>query len=322
MKVFILGAVPPPLGGVSVYVFRRFNELKNKKGNVKLFDSRLKISFIYLLANALAYIVLGKDFEIEVNVSNKHVLKIITMLGLSKYCVFIDHNGYRRLINESEGESILFDFLKSIKMIKPVNRDIADFYLSRGISKDKIEIITPYIKPTNSELYEAERQLPSELSYLLNAKSRNIVLTSAWKTISSDDEFDLYGLLDILSFYDALACDFPDYYFVMMLGEFTDDDYGTRVLDKIKMLKQKHRNFVFINNGISQLSLLNKTAILLRLTKTDGDSVSIKEAIDFGAKVITTDVCPRPSEVFLFKVDDTTGINEKIRKILMLREDN
>ena len=89
-----------------------------------------------------------------------------------------------------------------------------------------------------------------------------------------------------------------------MLGVITNDEFGLFIDSRINEVSQ-FKNIIVIKGGVSQLSVLDNTKVLLRLTKTDGDSVSVKEALDFGASVIASDVCPRPSDVILVSLEDT-----------------
>ena len=112
MNYFILGAVPPPLGGVSVYVSRRLKTLRNNSSyRVWHFDSRFKINLIRMIFLSFIFLLLRRRFEIEVNVSNKLVIDILFFLGLSSNCIFIDHNGYRRLTSKVGGEKSLYVLL-------------------------------------------------------------------------------------------------------------------------------------------------------------------------------------------------------------------
>ncbi len=51
----------------------------------------------------------------------------------------------------------------------------------------------------------------------------------------------------------------------------------------------------------------------LRLTSTDGDSISIREAIHFGCPVLASDVVPRPDGVKLYGYGNQDELNALLR---------
>lgn len=307
--MFLLGAKPPPLGGVSVYCARRLNELAEKNIPFKYFDSKKKINFILLILSSWILRLKKIEHTIEVNVSNPLVLALLSITRLTSKCVFFDHNGSRRLINNSFYNYIFTKFYRRCKHIKVVNPSLKKNYSL----VENISIESPFLKPSPLEYELACKVFPNEFRFLLNDKleTRNIVLTTAWKAVSNDEEFDLYGILDTLNIYKDFLPRFQSINFVLMIGELGASEFELDVVNKINALR-KFSNFIFITGGVSQLPLLKNTKLLLRLTKTDGDSVSIREALHFNVKVIATDVTARPVNVELVSPSSIEVTKNKI----------
>lgn len=315
MKKIVLGAIPPPLGGVSTYCSRRLEQLNSLNIGFGFYDSRSIFEFLKFLTICIYYNLLRKGYEVEVNVSNRFALLSMLILRISTKSIFIDHNGSRRLKNEFMGEVILYLFSKDAKKIHPVNDVLKNNYLSMGISENKINVISPYLKPTYQEMKNAIDSFPKDFNHLTMSGGRNIILSSAWQTASNENEYDLYGLLDVIEIYKKLSGDYKTLNFVLMIGVITEDNFGTLVSEKLSELSEISNIFIIIG-GASQLPLLPKTKIFLRLTKTDGDSISVREALDMGAIVIATDVCPRPDGTFLIKNDSLDVVISEIENKL------
>lgn len=294
--LFLLGAKPPPLGGVSVYCTRRLNQLEENNIPFKHFDSKKKFNLISLILDSWILRLKKVEHTIEVNVSNPFVLAVLLMAGISSKCVFFDHNGSRRLIKKPFYKYIFTKFYRRCKHIQVVNASLKNNYCSI----ENISVKLPFLKPSPLEVELACKAFPCEFNFLFDndLEERNIILTTAWKAVSTDNEYDLYGLLETLNIYKDLLPEFQFMNFVLMIGELGTSEFELEVLDKINALRN-FSNFIFITGGVSQLPLLKNTKLLLRLTKTDGDSVSVREALHFNVKVIATDVTTRPFDVEL-----------------------
>lgn len=310
--LLFLGAIPPPLGGVSVYCARKIELLSKFDVPFRHFDSRKNTSIINLIIFSWFLILSRKEFKIEINVSNPLVLFLLIISGISKFCVFFDHNGSRRLVKSKVKKAIFTEFYKNCLKIKVVNENLRVNY--EESSQAKISVQGPFLPPSSLEVKLAEESFPSQFTYLLE-KNRNIVLTSAWKAISTDEEHDLYGILDSLDIYKKLLEIYKGHIFVLMVGELDSSSFS-QLVEKEVIELSKFENFVFIAGGYSQLPLLPRTKALLRLTKTDGDSVSVREALYFGANVIATKVGLRPEETILIDFPSKENALNELHKIL------
>jgi len=321
LKYILLGAIPPPLGGVSVYCMRKLEYLTGNGLDVRFFDSRCKINLIRLIFYAWLVKLTKQVHEIEVNVSNPNVLLALILSGVASSCVFYDHNSSRRLLSSNYKTFVFTFFCRKVKRVKTVNAKLVDNY--DALLNGKVLPITvesPFLPPATRELEIARDKYPEKYRYLLDDGSKNIVLASAWKAISTDSEVDLYGIKDTLCIYANLVKIYPSIKFILMIGESDHSNfYGELklIINKLNVFD----NFEFIEGGLSQVPLLKRTVALLRLTKTDGDSVSVREAMYYGVKVIATNVSERPEGVELVSVGDINGTQKALQKAFDLTED-
>lgn len=319
LKYLILGAIPPPLGGVSVYCMRRLDVLEKRGEESYFFDSRKKSNLLRLILFSWYFRIKGMEQEIEVNVSNVVAIFILTLFGLAKHSVFFDHNSSRRLF-AGKVQAIIFSvFCEKAKKIKLVNKDLIrnyDKYVKLG--HEKVIVESPFLPPSSEEIEISRCKFPDHAKYLLEGDDRNIVLTTAWMPVSNETEVDLYGLKDSLLIYRALMQKHPDIIFMMMIGKLDDTGFSREILELMNEL-DGFTNFEFIQGGFSQLPLLPRTLALLRLTKTDGDSVSVHEALHFGASVIATNVSVRPNSVELVPVGDRLLTKQLLENLINKR---
>jgi hypothetical protein len=300
-RVLFLGTLPPPLGGVSVYCKRRISQALQAGVICELFDTKLKLSLIRLIVRSHLLALSNQQFEIEVNTSNPIAIRALHYFGLSRFCTFIDHNGSRRFKSKLE-TSLLRKFATDCRRVRIVNQDLFETYRRIGLNDfANFEVFSPYIPPTEGEVRDAREQYAFAYRGLVDeVSSRTIVLTSAWKVSHPD----VYGLLDCIDIYSKLAPNFRHVKFVLMVGEYAKSEFADEVRLRVESLALKQPNVICINGGVPQWPLLPNVVVFLRLTTTDGDSVSVREALEQGCKVVATDVCTRPAGVYLTKSGD------------------
>lgn len=307
------------MGGVSIFCLRRMNQLSQAGTECILFDTKSVFSLFKLWCFSLLYRLKKKNFEIEINTSNPFAIFLINYLGLLAHSNFIDHNSSRRF-NGTFGESQLRSIARICPKVSLVNIDLQENFRRAGVnSYSNFSTFSPYIRPTDLEIEQAYRDHRTSLETLVSKTGRNIVLSSAWKPIVHDDGEDLYGIIDTLEIYSQLLPQHPDIQFVLLIGETDTSPLCTSATTIAKKLSERFENFHFLSGGIPQWPLLRNTIALLRLTRTDGDSVSIREALDFGAEVIATDVCSRPPSVHLTSLDNVQQSKDILKSILSTR---
>ena len=72
-------------------------------------------------------------------------------------------------------------------------------------------------------------------------------------------------------------------------------------------------SFILIEESLAEVyPLLLVSHVFIRPTNTDGNSVSVKEALWFGCQVIASDAVVRPEEVILFANRDSNDLANKI----------
>lgn len=296
----LLGSVPPPLGGVSVYCQRKI-ELEKKQGfSVFFYNSKSYTDYIRLVLKIWYLKNKNIDYEFEVNITNPYVLFFIAFFGAASGSVFFDHNAsrnYRTFLKKM----MFYFYLSKVSSVKLVNEDIKKNYPAKLSKNFNFKVVSPYVRPSKSEVEAARMNMPERLKKETGS-TRNIILNTAWKPIDTVSEPDLYGLLLTLDLYAVLCPQFEKYKFALIIGSTDESSYCKNIIAKAEALLQ-YENFMLVTEGFNQLGVLDSTKIYLRLTKTDGDSLSVREALDFGCTVIASDVVARPEGVINVKLD-------------------
>ena len=68
----------------------------------------------------------------------------------------------------------------------------------------------------------------------------------------------------------------------------------------------------------SCLAVIARSDIFVRPTFSDGDAISVREAIELGTPVVASDVVSRPAGTVCFKTGDASDLVSKIESVLAL----
>ena len=300
-KIYFIGTLPQPTGGVTIYNERKVKILSiNHEVTViqPRLNTLLDIAKIFLLTRNLVYI----------STFNFIIVFLAVFLNLKNF-YFIDHNTSRHIKSFNFiKKKICLIFLKKSKKIILVSDHLVenykDFKFFRSLN---FKIEEAFIPPNVIEKKNLiDRYYPDIIKNKLG--NRSIILASASKTNLDIYGNDIYSIKKTLISYSVLASKYPNYLFVIAIAEFSNDDFGIEIKNMCKDLSNKCNNFVLLTNNTPIWPLFESSRLFLRITTTDGDSVSLKEALFFDCPVLATDVVIRPNGTNLFNLehDDLT----------------
>lgn len=313
-NLLIVGAYPPPLGGVSVHIYRLHKVLSKSK----VFD--LSQSQSYKSEN---YLKLFKDI-IRQRYDAIHIhdydIKLIILLSILRKMKKFDliatsHNP--RLFEEDSKikKSIYKKFIQSLDTLVVVGRHIIDNYSRNGVHISEQLIVEPAFLPPPSDEEQKILKTYSETVFdFLNTHSK-IITANAFQIVFHKGT-ELYGLDMCIELTAKLTKKFPNIGFIFALAnENKNVDYLTKMKIRIKELKIED-NFFFFTGQKELWPLFKQVDIMIRPTMTDGDALSIREALYFNCPAVASDVCDRPDGTVLFENRNLNDLYQKIEGLL------
>lgn len=297
-KIIIYGILPPPFGGVSVHI-KRFKKY--------LEDS--KINFVFLQSNNsyrkhMFRNLFFSQINFQKNIIHLHgfqtgkslLFLLFLMLFFNKKVIVTVHNDrfllrYNSLKNIKK--VITKIFYSNISQIISVNPDSKFGF----IPDNKISTISAFIPPTPDET--EINQLP-EFFHEIRHKHKFLITANASK-ISFYNSKDLYGInLSIELMKRLIDNGYKDIGFIYVIPDIGDYDYFKKMQNLVKKYNLEN-NFYFHTEPIAYPAVINTCDLFIRPTNTDGDALSIREAISLQRPVIASDVCKRPEGTIFFK---------------------
>lgn len=295
MNICIVGRFPPPVGGVSVYVSRRYKALVKEDPKVKKIDfSNPFFPVKILFSNSEVY---------EVNSLNLFVVFIFFISLKSRKCIFIDHNSSRHYFGLKK--KILFFLLRGSKGVNVVNPNLIKFYPKNL----PLSLISPFVPPDISDYESIKKAYPKEVLNFIQSKP--FVVNSAWKIVPYKENQDLYGIITSLELLESL----PEMRLLLVIGVYEPEAFT----NKVRMMIDKHLRAgrLCLLTGQHQLwPILKETPVFLRLTPTDGDSVSVREALYFSCTTIASDSISRPDGCITYEYGSFESLKSVVKEYL------
>jgi glycosyltransferase involved in cell wall biosynthesis len=329
-----LGFIPPRYGGVSVSIARLINKLRddgykvggfytseNKDNKVlksPYFNHEFTFSKKYIWFNLFYYCkILNPYHVIHSHYSLEHMVYLWFFLHLlHKKLVVTVHNSMvhsfylqcdainrfflKRVANHSDVTWIAVSNQAKEEMLRlPIN------------FRNPIQVIPAYIPEGQTE----SETLPEALQNYIIKYKKNIVFYG--HSFMLHDGNDVYGFTDAITLYSELQKrGLLSVGFVLCLAENSD-------IEKIKILHQTARELNIDDKIYWQLgpienmkALWNQIDVYIRPTCTDGDSVAVREALDLGAQVVASDVCPRPDRTITYHFGNVEDFANKVEKAI------
>lgn len=166
----------------------------------------------------------------------------------------------------------------------------------KALEINRCSVIMPaFIPPQSAD------PLPQSIISLLKdidrKKYKHIYATNAYRQSYDENGNETYGITFLINFFGNID---KDDFLVLSdpSGEYSKNKDKAHIPDNVTIISEHHSFF----------ELLKECDGMIRATSTDGDALSVKEALSLGKTVIATDCVERPSGVSLFHYNDEKSL--------------
>jgi hypothetical protein len=287
-KILIIGKIPPPVGGVTVHVSRLLEQLKITEYSDFYF---LDLNKTPVLKIALC---IFRSSVIHLHTSNpgfQFLVALIARLTGTKLLITFHGNigRYGKFKNVLTALSCKMCTIPIVQnkpsLQKALRFNPAAVYLSAYIP--------------------AATQIPlqhTDLQKIKKLKSTHQYLFCTNASTLSFDKYgkEIYGISELIQVF----MDMPQAGLIIS----DPSEQYSRYIDRDYILP---RNICFISGPHDFLNILDHADAMIRNTTTDGDSISVHEAIEKRVVVFASDCVPRPGGCRIYeKISDLDLISE------------
>ena len=321
-RILIISPMPPLIGGVSISSKRLYDNLKNDGYDTHAYNIKYKKSrynkpiliFIRFLFIPV-YILLHKKYDIihchVPGALRKYYIALLKPLYKGSKLFFTIHGDIKLLLGNN---LFMFSMRKADRIICVQSGDSSK--LPDELKYKAIDI-PAFILPNNSGINAVPKyivdflQLTDKPKVIMNG---GIVLTS--------QNFDLYGFEDVVKLYFELKEININIRLVMIVNNDNLDKEQEMFVQMLKRKVEQEEDVLFvINEKFELISLFQYCDICLRPTKTDGDSLTVREALAMNCKVIASDASARPDGTIIYHLGNSDDLLKKVVETLDVLEE-
>ncbi len=298
-NILFIGPLPPPVGGVSIHI-KRLTSLIRDDYNLDFVDESylIKKEYFNLRTYRLGpYLRKVRNADLLYIHSGKRQLVIFHILIAKLLCkrTILTMHGYP-WVNKNLLRFIDSFFYSMADRIILVN----SFILQRvKLPERKCIVKWAFVPP----VMEEEPALPGHITEWIDRKKKlgDLIISANAYQLKYFNSQDLYGLDMCIEAADRLVNKGYHVSFIYIVSSLEKNrDLYEKYLEQITNSHFRD-NFLLLNEETSFVRLITCSDIIIRPTNTDGDALTVREAIHLGKPVIASDVIPRPAETILFK---------------------
>lgn len=327
-RIVIIGRYPPPLGGISVHIERVITKLKLQHNKVFFFEATQAVRFRFFRLYQL--ILLSFLLWRRPNIVYYHTLylhrsldelaSIVLIKKIVPYeIVIVDHNCRYIYEQGAQFKQKLNRLMVSIdQQVFIGNKTEESYRINDVIRPHNWSIECAFLPPDLKQEQAIVTTYPAQLFEFIKAH-KPLLMINAFKLSLLPNNKDLYGFDLCLDVLHKLHILYPEIGLICALPQIGNALYFAQ-LQQIIVERQLNKAIYFLQGQKELWPLFKKVDLFLRPTLSDGDSISVREALYFGIPVIASDVCIRPEGVRLFKTGNADNCLEQIIGVLSRHE--
>ena len=321
-EIAIIGSYPPPYGGIGVHLQRLVKQLEDEGFDYILYNTvsgshkppRVVSVSRYKKLWYLKFCFKNKSKIIH-NVStswpSRLMFGIVAALRPGKYILSI-HGRSINVALKSHWLKVELTrwLLRKMDVVIACNPDIERECIEKvDLNPNKVRMIPAFIPPNP----ERAPKLPKYIQDFINSK-KPLISAVGWIGQQTYQGSDAYGIDMMIELVRQLKKDYPQIGLILSVNGGDERE----IKRTIELSRQCFGDSMFfITDSLEDISLVIKSSdLFIRPTNTDGDAVSIREALYLGTPVVARDAAPRPEPCVIFRTRDIDDFEEKVRKSL------
>lgn len=323
-RLAILGAYPPPYGGVTVHTrrlcalleeagvaYRVYNAVSSTEDGQRVVSvSRRRRSWM------LNYTLTGREravYLMSLHLASWVAGALMASLRHKRVVLRLQSEHLIEWERTSPLRRALARFaLRRMTGVVCVSRKLAGVVERFGVDRSRIHWFPGFLPPTPDE--RGKQHVAREVWEF--AEQHQPLLAANGK-VDWHRGIDLYSLDHMVELAARLKPDFPRVGIIVCFWEHLPEDQA--YLDRLRRRAAELRvsdHILFHTRPGLFLPVIDAADIFLRPTNTDGDANSIREALALGVPVVASDAVERPPGARIFQCRDLADLEVKVRETL------
>lgn len=319
----LIGVYPPPYGGVSIHIKRMVEYLAGSGFDFVLYNTGPEplehekvVNIGWSLARVIQVMLGSRHRLVHMHTGRWWVRVLLSHLARlgGKRMIFTAHS-YAFCQEFTQGNRLrrwlVKRSLRQAAAIIAVNQLIREELLRLGLAADQVEVIPAFLPPAR-ELSAAA--LPDPVREFCRGKTPILVANGAYVLNAGRD---VYGLRTLKELTLSLLPHYPDLGVVLYLregGNFHEGHFADLQREAGQSPLSQH--LLCYRSRDEFYPIYARADLFLRPTLTDGDAISIREALHYGVPVVASNPVERPAGTILYEVERFPDLVEKVQTAL------
>lgn len=313
MRVVQLGPLPPPHGGVStnlmaihgllvsrghdarIIAVTSSSETENVPNTYKPQSAFQLLRLLHTLDFDIVHFHIGGEFSLRL----AFLTLVCGILPRKKSVVTFHSGGYAlEALKFAQPLSIRGIAFRSVDFLIGVNLQMLEMFRAYGVSGKNMRLILPFALSRP----DPNTEIPIDLTNFVNERDPFLLSVGGL-----EPEYSHSFMIDAM---ESVLKKFPNAGFMIVGSGSLENKLREQIASKT------YSDRILLVNDIDHdivLHLIENADLLLRLTRYDGDAISVREALFLNTAVIATDNGMRPDGVNL--VSSTPPVEEVVNKI-------
>lgn len=322
-RIAILGIYPPPFGGVAVHIQRVADQFVAQGNQVHIFKTERwlrRVLFPFYLITLLIWVLTRRPHYIYyhssyLNFSIVELLMLSLVKPLLRCAITVVDHDCRHLYKRSARYKRWYNWLLHNKgySLVCIGESTWKSYKENSIEPSSCAVEQAFLPPSAATAHLVLQTYPSSLSIFMKDHTPLIALSAAHALLLQGK--DVYGLDLSIDMLARIRGQYPDAGLIIGLPQVLNENYFERVQHRMRQKGVAEQ--IYILHGNKEFwPLLQKVDLFVRPTLSDGDSISIREALYFQVPVVASDVVQRPTGTYCFKTGDVAAFAVVVNKVL------
>lgn len=309
-KVTLVGPLPPPYGGVSIHLMRLHAGLLQRRWQVEIVAAartppETTTACVFVgnspVKHVRAALRCGSALaHVHDRISLLSAVSTVALRARGIPTVLTLHGEPRSLLTRRQASDVFLRMaIRSASRVIAVSDHVAA-QVRHHVLPGRLHVIPAYLPPSPAEIAHVPAEVAAWLSRTPEAPLLTALVYRILPPLASRE--DIYGLDSIC----RLVHDLTDRgYRVRLALLLAQDANGAAerafLVSSLQRLRADIGENLGFFVGAYAPPVIARTSVFLRPTLTDGDAVSVREALSFGVPVVASDVAPRPTGTIVFR---------------------
>lgn len=316
-RIAIIGPYKTNVGGVSIHLLRLTEMLKEFYDFDYIDESRNRTEgvFNFRTLNLVKYLskVLKADVvHIHSGVTLLRIFHIIICrILLRKHVVVTVH----RDLNIEKQKNLTRMLLRCCNRVILVN-EVSYQFVKGNQHGEKLMLLPAFLPPAKNEFKQLPLPLQVWIDNVRNSTEHSKIIASNAGQLAMHQGMDLYGLdmcIDAISQLNSETGKQQYYLIFVLASSLKNPELLQSYKERLASDTQLSEHVMIWEGGVSFVNLVEQSDLVVRPTNTDGDALTIREALWCGRSVLASDVVTRPEGTEVFKTRSLSSFVEKIK---------